>query len=108
MPWGEDDEYSIAEAWIWTYDDDWDRVEEADIGFNYYAPLDRHGYTDDSEYCIRDVATHEFGHWVVLEDVLEAHNCSAYEEYTMWEEGFTDEELAHIKETLRCEDKWGA
>ena len=107
LPWGENNEYIIAEAWIWSYEDDWDRIEEADIGLNYYAPLDRHGHTDDTEYCIRNVATHEFGHWVKFWDLLEAHNCAAYEEYTMWGRTYVDESKSHKQETLECEDKWG-
>ena len=106
LPWGENNEYVLAEAWTWAYDNDWDRIEEADIGFNYYA--DNYGDTDNSEYCIRNVATHEFGHWVKLWDLYASHNCTAYEEYTMWGHSYPHESKAHKQESLECEDKWGA
>ena len=38
------------------------RIVEADIGFNYYKLYDEHGSPDDTEYCIQNVTTHEFGH----------------------------------------------
>ena len=110
LPWGENNQYIGARAHVYFFDDDFDRIQEADIGFNYYAPYDRHGYTADDEICIREVATHEFGHWIFLEDLLASDDpndphCWIYEEYTMWGSiGYNE----HDKETLRCEDKWGA
>ena len=83
-------------------------IYEIDTKINYYAPFDTHGNVDDDEYCIRNTATHEFGHWIALKDLKPKPNnthCADYERYTMWQPGAIG---SHDKETLECEDKWGA
>ena len=77
---------------------------EADMVLNYNLDWEQHGQTSDYEYCIRNTATHEFGHYVLLWDLLPSHNCSEYERYTMW--GRNMGWNTHGKESLECEDKW--
>ncbi|MDE0043239.1 MAG: hypothetical protein OXT74_14465 [Candidatus Poribacteria bacterium] len=94
----------IAVTVTWTHDDDDNRIIEQDMIFNYYKKFDRHNHTDNTEYCIYNVATHEFGHWVRLKDLDRSHQCdNPYAHYTMWKHIAKNE---HKKISLRCEDKW--
>lgn len=94
----------IAATITWTDDDDDNQIIEQDMIFNYYKKFDRYNHTDDTEYYIYNVATHEFGHWVRLKDAEKKHQCdNPYKYYTMWKYIAKNE---HTKITLRCEDKW--
>ncbi len=99
---------NIAEMFTW-YDYDGSQwITEQDLLFNYYLNWERHPAPTVGTYCILEVATHEFGHFVRLLDVgnpSEGQNCQEYEYYTMYYRGSPDE---HLRETLNCEDKWGA
>ena len=101
---GNEPDSELAVTVTWTHDDDDNQIIEQDMTFNYYKDYDRHHHTDYSEYCIYNVATHEFGHWVRLKDLGPSHDCdNPYAQYTMWKPIGKDE---HKKESLRCEDKW--
>lgn len=83
-------------------------IYEIDTKINYYAPFNTHGNVGPDEYCIRNTATHEFGHWISLKDLKPKANnthCRDYERYTMWQPSAMNN---HDKETLECEDKWAA
>lgn len=84
-------------------------ITEADVIFNYYKDWNVHKKTSSSEYCIRNVATHEWGHVAGLLDVYwypkqnkTYWNCPAYTEYTMFGLGGFNE---HKRISLECEDK---
>ena len=85
------------------------RLRDVDIIINYKAPFDTHGNVDDDEVCIRDTATHEFGHFIGLLDLVPKYvggrrlHCRAYERYTMWQPVPLGD---HDKETIECEEKW--
>ncbi len=103
LPWN--DEVKItAKALLWPHDDDDSEIVEAGITFNYYVPWGTHADKEDDEYYLRNTATHEFGHWVGLDDLVPNGHCQDYERFTMWQPSATN----HDKETLECEDKWGA
>ena len=57
------------------------------------------------KYCIRNIATHEFGHWVSLKDVYYVQ-CQNYEPYTMFSPAEPQFDF-HKQEDLECEDKYG-
>lgn len=83
------------------------RIIEVDTMFNYYHPYRAHGQTVPGTICLRDVATHEFGHWVELNDVgddPEEKGVVAYERYTMY---YYTRSNYHGRESLECEDKYG-
>ena len=102
---GSCDEDTLAYTYVYLDPNDSGRIIECDLGFNYYLPYDEHGSTNDTEYCIQNVTTHEFGHWVRLFDLGQTNGCnSSYSLYTMWRTAGKNE---HTKEDLRCEDKWG-
>ena len=86
-------------------------IVEQDMILNYYEPLIEHSGHDSEHYCLRAVITHEFGHFIRLLDVEDGKppddNCTEYRVYTMWEEAMKDEG-AHDRESLACEDKYGA
>ena len=95
----------LAYTYVYLHPTDSSQIIECDLGFNYYQRLDEHDDVDGTEYCLTDVATHEFGHWVSLKDLTIYSGCySSYSHYTMWEE---TNKNAHWRESLRCEDKWG-
>lgn len=75
---------------------------------NYYAPFGKHSgdlHVDADKYCLRNIATHEWGHFVNLRDLSPAHDCdSHYSRYTMWWSTVLGESK---KETLECEDLHG-
>ena len=52
----------LAYTYVYFHPTDSSQIIECDLGFNYYQPYDEHGSTDDTEYCIQNVTTHEFGH----------------------------------------------
>lgn len=83
------------------------QIVEADIVFDYYQPYAAHSDNNfpTDKYCIRNVATHEFGHWVLLLDVSTG-DCPSYAPYTMrqWPPGSFN---VHSQESLECEDKYG-
>ncbi len=100
----------LAQTYRWWYEYDPSRMKEADIGFNYYKPLNRHSGCTSTEYCIRDAATHEWGHFAGLEHVQYRANqqsgignCPHWVDYTMHT---TRGANTHERETLECEDKW--
>lgn len=77
-------------------------LAEQDMMFNYYYDLELHPQWQQGDYCIRNVATHEFGHFVRLLDLYSSHLCDEYRRYTMW-----GTVAGHNQETLECEDIWG-
>ena len=61
---------------------------------------------DGTEYCLTDVATHEFGHWVSLKDLTIYSGCySSYSHYTMWAE---TNKNAHWRESPTLRGQVGA
>ena len=81
------------------------RIIEADIQLNYYSPFTTHANANNTTYCLRNTLTHEFGHWLGLGDVRPQHECAEYQHYTMWQ---TPVKVNCDKESLSCEDIWGA
>ena len=77
-------------------------IIEQDTGFNYYLDWAPHLNNDDDKYCIRQVAVHEFGHWVKLKDLTDI--VDRYRYLTMY--GVVIPGL-HSREYPQCEDKWG-
>ena len=88
-----------------TIENNTNRIIEADIQLNYYLPFTTHANATNDTYCLRNTLTHEFGHWLGLGDVKESHNCDEYEHYTMWQPPV---KVNCDKESLSCEDIWGA
>ena len=86
-------------------------IVEQDMKLNYYEEMAVHSDNNQERYCLRGILTHEFGHFIRLYDVEDGQplddNCTEYRAYTMWEEALTGEH-AHDRETLACEDKYGA
>ena len=92
-------------------------IIEADIRLDYYEDFDTHAEFDTPRlrsqigFCIRDTLTHEFGHWVQLNDVRLhsrcglGHICSRYVPYTM-QNCFSEDQ--HHRETLYDADKHSA
>ena len=81
-----------------------------DICFNYYMNWDVHGQVGSDEYCIRNTAAHEWGHFAGLRHVYynpdyddSRWNCPLYVDYTMYNQSGTNE---HNKEYIKCEDKY--
>ena len=98
----------IARTFTWWAEHDPSRIVEADIGFNYYKPLNTHQNASSTQYCIRDTASHEWGHLAGLDhitrDDANEDNCEAhYQYYTMYSRVWKG---YHLKESLECEDKW--
>ena len=82
------------------------RIKECDMRLNYYAPFDKHPHVGPGELCIRNIAAHEFGHFLKLNDLKTTHGCTTpYSRYTMW--GYWTY-ADHDMESLECEDKWAA
>jgi len=83
------------------------KIIEVDTIFNYYEPFAQHQTPGvPGKYCLRNVATHEFGHWVRLNHVSK-WDCPAYGAYTMSSD-YGGTFNYHEQEYLACEDKWGA
>ncbi len=64
-------------------------------------------FAGSNNYCLLNIMTHEFGHFIRLKDVdpRNPRHCDAYAAYTM----FNDAGLGvHYQEDLACEDKYGA
>ena len=80
---------------------------ECDTVFNYYLSWVSHNSNSSAGHCIRNVATHEFGHWIYLKDV-DYWQTPAYSEYTMCNTPQLNPHGTHKRESLECEDKWGA
>ena len=82
------------------------RIVGADIVMNYHAPLAPHSAQRDDMFCIKNILTHEFGHWIrLLEADAEGEECDDYADYTM----FNDAGVGmHYQEDLACEDKYCA
>jgi hypothetical protein len=81
---------------------------EADMILTYYAPFAPHSTADYDQYCLANIITHEFGHFIRLLDVdpsPQGHNCDAYADYTMWNDAGLG---VHFQEDLACEDEYGA
>ena len=96
----------LAEAHVWFSLSNPIQIIEADIVFDYYEPYAVHSDNFPSDkYCIRNVATHEFGHWVFLKDVYYVQ-CQSYAPYTMFSPGEPQVNI-HNQESLECEDKYG-
>jgi len=106
---------AVAKSTTWPDPAKPKRIIEADLEFSYYDPYAVHsdGSFPPDKFCVRNVATHEFGHWVELMDVGEPSwydpndnpNCQSYWHYTMH---YAISMGQHTKEVLACEDKWGA
>ena len=90
----------VARARLWVCGSG--EIDEADIGFNYYYEFKAHGESGD-KYCVRDVATHEFGHVAGLGHA-DVNHCAAYYYYTMRHP--SPGKNIHWREDLTCEDKW--
>ncbi len=104
---GHESDY-LAVTQLWTYQFSY-RIKEADIIYNYYHSFDTHTNVDSSEYCIQNIAAHEWGHFAGLRHVnYKSHlpisntNCPEYVHYTMFATAGTGE---HIKESVSCEDE---
>ena len=97
----------------WVSQNDATELVETDIAFNYYKRdlLKPHGQVTDDTVCIRDIATHEFGHAAGLNDVVRYNpnedkspeNCPEYNHYSMNTSSFANN---HYRESLACEDKY--
>ena len=109
----------LAQADIITHRTDNNRIVEAHIRLDYYEDHDAHSEWDRPRprdqigHCIRDTLTHEFGHWVQLNDVRHTtrncpgsgHVCSGYRWYTM---NNCVEKDQHFREDLHTADKHAA
>ena len=86
-------------------------LREADIEFNYYKDFAAHDSPDSNKFCVRNIAAHEIGHMLGLNDgpeyktslPISGTNCPDYKPYTMYGAAAKGE---HKKVTLRCEDEW--
>ena len=106
LPWSADEGWVPAETYVWDYAFDTDRISEVDTAFNYYTPYTTHEQNDPNKYRIRNIATHEFGHWLFLEDLDKTDGCTTqYKRYTMWHETAAGEDK---KETVECEEHHAA
>ena len=108
--WGHHDSGVLAEVFTVTDSHDDNLIIEQDMLVNYYEDFANHSDDTDQTYCLQEVLTHEFGHFVRLEDVQDgipsSDDCVHYAHFTMFEEAEMDNEV-HTKETLACEDKYG-
>ena len=87
----------------WTHDGT-NELDEADIAFNYYQPLQAHATCQMNEYCLQATAAHEFGHFAGMDHVETVDGCvSHHSNYTMWEQQSIG---SRSLEDLKCEDKW--
>ncbi len=105
----------IAFADIFTTANDDNVIEECDIRLDYYEDHDTHDEwnnprpSDQIGHCTRDTITHEFGHWIKLNDVSDNNRCRSgngnfcpqYYWYTMHGCPAKDE---HHRETLHDAD----
>ena len=81
-------------------------IVEADMVVNYYVPFAPHSSADYDQFCLANILTHEFGHFIYLMDVHPYYDqCNAYEDYTMFNEAGMG---VHYQEDLACEDEYGA
>ena len=83
------DDIAPAETMTWHVNGSEDReITEQDLIFNYYFDYAAHDLNNVSQWCLLQVATHEFGHWIRLYDVGDEvppdDYCSEYEHYTMY------------------------
>ena len=88
------------------------RIDEVDIGLNYYKAFRNHAQAVGTTYiCLREIVVHELGHMAGLEDVYfdpdpnapADRKCHDYEHYTMNGDYVAGD---HFRESLRCEDKY--
>ena len=110
LPIGEGNDYPLAICYLMRWDANTYRILEKDIGFNYYYNWKKHVNQAPGYYCIRNVAYHEWGHFVGLNDVYwdpkkdeSGSNCEEYTEYTMYSKAGTNE---HKKISIECEEKY--
>ncbi len=103
----------IAYADVYTKRSNRNVIQECDIRIDYYEDHDNHSEFDvprlaqHEGYCLQDTLTHEFGHWVKLNDVVDNPECNPgglrvcldYYWYTMNECVQTDE---HHREDLHA------
>jgi len=85
------------------------RIKEQDMRFNYHANYYDHSSKGPGRVCIKEVATHEWGHFVKLKDItttqLTNPPCPRYAKYTMYTG--TPPINTHDRESVECEDQWG-
>ena len=93
-----------AKVYIRKFYSDPDRIRECDMRFNYRRNWAHDVSESPDRFCIKNVATHEFGHFVFLENVPKGKCDKEYKAYTMYGKTQIGE---HKKEDLRCEDQWG-
>ena len=67
--WGALDEGVLGETVIRHHRRNNRLIVEQDMILNYYEDFAVHSDDDDTKYCLREVLTHEFGHWIRLLDV---------------------------------------
>lgn len=94
-----------AKVYIRKLSNDPDRIRECDMRFNYRKRWAHHVIESPDSHCIKNIATHEFGHFVRLKNVPQGVCDDEYKAYTMYGKTSIGE---HKKEDLRCEDEWGA
>lgn len=89
---------------------DGNRINELDVGFNYYKDFKKHGQSG-LYYRIKEIAVHELGHVAGLEDVyydpdlpVSRTNSPDYAHYSM--NGHFPSKNTHWRESLNCEDKY--
>ena len=107
LPWDESINEGIPAAVYHVYSRNRsNQIVEADMVVNYYVPFAPHATADYDNFCLQNILTHEFGHFIRLTDVHPYYDqCNAYEDYTM----FNDAGLGvHYQEDLACEDEYGA
>ena len=82
------------------------QIVGADIVLNYHAPLAPHSAQRDDMFCLQNILTHEFGHWIrLLEADAEGEDCDDYADYTMFNDAGPG---IHYQEDLACEDEYCA
>jgi len=67
-------------------------IVECDVQFNTYYSF----YTDGSDYDVEDLALHEFGHWLALNDVTLAFWKVMYQYYVWIKHDLSDDEVSGI------------
>ena len=75
------------------------RIIEADMALNYYHAWAVHDDLSPDHYCVLNIATHEFGHFVHMWDRYE-HYCDPYKDSTMWGRGGIGEHSEEVLDTL--------